>query len=47
MTFKEINNKENKESITKLLTPMDKAGIIVGIIANIGLIILYIVMKFC
>lgn len=46
MTFKDIDKKREKESIMKLLTPMDKISIIVGIFINIGLIVLYIVLKF-
>ena len=46
MTFKDIDKKREKESIMKLLTPMDKISIIVGIFINVGLIVLYIVLKF-
>lgn len=46
MTFKDMKDKQDKESIFKLVTPADKAGIIVGIVINIALIILYVIMRF-
>ena len=46
MTFKDMKDEQEKESIFKLVTPADKAGIIVGVVINIALIILYIVMRF-
>lgn len=47
MTFKDMKDEQDKESIFKLLTPADKSGIIVGVVINVALIILYIVMRFC
>lgn len=46
MTFKDMKDKQDKESIFNLVTPADKAGIIVGVVINIALILLYIIMRF-
>ena len=45
MTFKDFNEKENKESLWSYFTVMDKAGIIVGIIVNVALLFLYLVLR--
>lgn len=45
MTFKDFNEKENKESFWSCFTTMDKAGIIVGVIINVALLFLYLVLR--
>ncbi len=45
MTFKDFNEKENKESFWSYFTTMDKISIIVGIVVNVALLFLYLVLR--
>lgn len=45
MTFKDFNEKPNKESLWSYFTVLDKSSIIVGVIVNVALLILYLSLK--